>query len=166
MNKFIAATVAGALVFSTVACSQNAGRDGGITKEQIGTLGGAVGGAWIGSNVGKGKGNIAAIAAGTLLGAYLGNQVGTTLDKADMAYYNQTSQYALEETKTGQVSSWTNPDSGSKGTITPTRTYQMSDNTYCREYTQTIEVGGKKVDGFGTACRQPDGTWKIKESAN
>lgn len=162
MKKLVLATVLGTMVL-TSACSQSGGRDGGITKEQVGTVGGAIGGAWLGSNLGKGKGNIAAIAAGTLLGAYVGNQVGQSLDKADMAYYNKTSQYALEETKTGQTSNWSNPDSGNSGTITPTRTYQTADNTYCREYTQTINVGGKKVEGYGTACRQPDGSWKIKE---
>lgn len=144
------------------ACSQNGGRDGGISKQDVGTLGGAVGGAWIGSNVGKGKGNIAAIAAGTLLGAYLGNQVGASLDRADMAYYNKTSQSALETAPTGKSIAWTNPDSGNGGTITPTRTYESA-GTYCREYTQTITVGGKTQEGYGRACRQPDGSWKIIE---
>lgn len=166
MKNFVVTITACVMLLTTAACSQNAGKDGGITKEQVGTVGGAIGGAWIGSNVGKGKGNIVGIAAGTLLGAYLGNQFGQSLDKADLSYYNQTSQYALEETKTGQTSSWVNPDSGNKGTITPTRTYQTASNTYCREYTQTITVGGKQEEGFGTACRQPDGSWKIQEPAN
>lgn len=159
-NLFSILTITALLVVS--ACSQDGGKDGGIKKSDIGAVGGAVGGAWLGSNLGKGKGNIAAIAAGTLLGAYLGNEVGASLDKADMAYYDKTSQYALEENKTGQVATWTNPDSGNSGSITPTRTYQLADNSYCREYTQTIIVGGDPVESYGTACRQPDGSWKIK----
>jgi surface antigen len=163
MKKLVMATVTGAMLLTSTGCSQNGGQDGGITKEQVGSVAGAIGGAWLGSNLGKGKGQIVGIAAGTLLGTYIGNQVGQSLDKADLKYYEQTSQYSLEETKTDQTSEWANPDTGNSGTITPTRTYQLADNTYCREYTQTINVGGKTVEGYGTACRQPDGTWKIKE---
>lgn len=32
---------------------------------------------------------------------------------------------------------------------------------YCREYTRTIAVGGRFESGYGTACRQPDGSWQI-----
>ena len=32
---------------------------------------------------------------------------------------------------------------------------------YCREYTKTISVGGRAAQGYGTACRQPDGAWEI-----
>ena len=31
----------------------------------------------------------------------------------------------------------------------------------CRELTQTITVGGQAVQATGTACRQPDGSWRI-----
>lgn len=159
-TQYVSAALIGT-VLVTSACSQNGGQDGGIRKSDIGTLLGAGGGAWAGSNIGKGKGNIVAIAAGTLLGAYLGNQVGSSLDKADMAYYDQSSQAALERNKTGVASSWRNPDSGNSGTITPTRTYKDNSGDYCREYTQTIKVGGQTKQGYGTACRQPDGAWKV-----
>ena len=29
-----------------------------------------------------------------------------------------------------------------------------------REYRTKIMVGGKQVDGYGTACLQPDGSWR------
>ena len=73
----------------------------------------------------------------------------------------RTSQSTLETAQTGTTSSWTNPDSGNSGTITPTKTYQASSGEYCREYQQTVTVGGKTEQAFGTACRQPDGSWKI-----
>lgn len=150
-------------------CAQQGGYGNGgygannniFTKENIGTAAGAVGGAWLGSNIGKGKGNVAAIAAGTLLGAALGKNLGSSLDAADMARYNRTSQYALESTSTGTTSSWRNPDTGHHGSITPTRTIPNADGTYCREYTQVIYVDGRDVEGHGRACRQPDGSWKI-----
>ena len=158
LKKFVSASVA---LLMLAACAQP-GQEGGIKKEHIGAVTGAIGGAWVGSNVGKGKGNIAAIAAGTLLGGYLGKEVGASLDRADLAYYKQTSQYALESTPTGTTSRWENPDSGNYGTITPTQTYETAGGQYCREYSQNIVVDGRSEEAFGTACRQPDGSWQIK----
>jgi hypothetical protein len=31
----------------------------------------------------------------------------------------------------------------------------------CREFRQTITISGQPVQAYGTACRQPDGIWKI-----
>jgi hypothetical protein len=31
---------------------------------------------------------------------------------------------------------------------------------YCREYQKTVIIGGQPQPGFGTACMQPDGSWK------
>ena len=134
---------------------------GGINKQTMGTVIGAGTGAVLGSNIGKGKGNIAAIAVGTLLGAALGNSVGQSLDRADMQYYNQTSQRALETAPSGQVVEWRNPDSGNYGTVTPTNVYRSDNGQYCREYTQTVNVGGRSEKAFGRACRQSDGSWQI-----
>lgn len=151
------------------ACAQNGQdgflqrADGGVSKQGVGTLAGAAGGAILGSNIGGGKGQIAAIALGTLLGGALGSSVGQSLDRADVNYYNQTSQRALEEGRSGQAVAWKNPDSGNSGTITPVTTYQNSSGQYCREYQQTVKVGGKTESAYGRACRQPDGSWKIVE---
>ena len=49
--------------------------------------------------------------------------------------------------------------------MTPTR--EGTDQTtgaYCREFQHTVTIGGKTEDAYGTACRQPDGTWKIINS--
>lgn len=32
---------------------------------------------------------------------------------------------------------------------------------YCREYIQTVTIAGKTQKGYGTACLQPDGSWRI-----
>lgn len=34
-------------------------------------------------------------------------------------------------------------------------------NNVCREYTKTINIGGRIQQGYGTACLQPDGSWEI-----
>ncbi|MCZ6875908.1 MAG: hypothetical protein O7G88_20660 [bacterium] len=41
------------------------------------------------------------------------------------------------------------------------RTYQIDSGQYCREYQQTVVIGGQEDRAFGTACRQPDGSWQI-----
>lgn len=134
---------------------------GGITKSDMGTVGGAALGAIAGSNVGSGKGRIAAIAVGTLLGAGVGREVGASLDRADMTYYNSTQQRALETAQPGQTLPWNNSQSGNSGSFTPSNYYQTAEGTYCREFQQTVNVGGKSQQAYGEACRQPDGTWKI-----
>ena len=130
-------------------------------KEAIGTMLGAVAGGIAGSQVGKGRGKLLATGVGTLLGALAGNEIGKSLDRADRLALERITQQSLETAKTGATSTWKNPDSGNRGTITPKKTYKKPDGTYCREFQQTITVGGRTEQAYGTACRQPDGNWKI-----
>ena len=163
MKKQISKFLIASMLLTPLAACQNQQGGGGmpnVSKSDMGTLLGGATGALVGSQFGKGKGQIVGVAAGTLLGAYLGNQVGASLDKADMQYYDKTSQSALERAPSGQSTSWHNPDSGNYGTITPVKTTNVNGQN-CREYQQTITVGGKTQKAYGTACRQPDGSWKI-----
>ena len=154
MRRLVAAAVISSVVL--ISGCQNAG-----PKESWGTLIGAAAGGLVGSQIGSGTGNAAAIGLGVLLGGLAGQNVGQTLDQADMAYASETSYSALESAPSGTTYQWHNPDSGNSGTTTPTQTYQSSDGNYCREFTQTVNVGGQIQDAYGTACRQPDGSWKI-----
>lgn len=149
------------VVCLTAACEP--GQEPRITKGDVGAVAGAALGAWAGHNIGGGSGQVVATAMGTLLGAQLGREIGDSLDKADMNYYNSASQRAMETSQPGESLPWRNPESGNSGTITPSNYYQTAQGGYCREYTQTINVGGRTEQGYGTACRQADGTWKITE---
>jgi surface antigen len=164
-HKIIAALMALAMVS---ACTQpngapNAGimNGGGVNKQDAGTVLGAVGGGFLGNQIGGGSGRAVATVGGVLLGGLLGNQVGKSLDNADLAAYNQASQRAMENGQPGQALPWHSQNAS--GTVTPSNYYQSSNGQYCREYTQTITVGGSTKQGYGTACRQSDGTWKIVE---
>jgi surface antigen len=128
--------------------------------EILGTLAGAALGGLVGSQFGSGTGNAVAIGAGVVAGGFLGNRIGKSLSCQDQEQHYATTQNALENQKTGQTSSWNNPDTGHSGEITPTRTYTSTDGVPCRDFTQTIYVDGKYEQIDGTACRQPDGTWK------
>ena len=134
------------------------------TKQQLGTLLGGVAGAVAGAQVGKGRGQLAATAAGTLLGAWLGSEVGKSLDRADRLAMEQTTQRALEEAPVGKARTWRNPDSGHHGTVTPTSTTKAADGRYCREFRQTVNIGDRQEEAYGTACRKPDGSWEIVSS--
>ncbi|WP_324101143.1 RT0821/Lpp0805 family surface protein [Noviherbaspirillum sp.] len=125
------------------------------TQEQSGmVLGGVLGGA-LGSQVGGGHGRTAAAVAGTLLGAAVGGAVGRSMDDTDRLKMT----HSLESARTGATSHWRNPDTGNEYAVTPTRTYE-SRGEPCREYTVDGRVGGKKEKIYGTACRQPDGSWR------
>lgn len=145
----------GLIALSLTACQQ------GGQKQTLGTLLGGVGGALAGAQVGKGRGQLVAVAGATLLGAFLGSEIGKSLDNADRLAMQQSTQRGLEATPSGQTVSWRNPDSGHSGTVTPQPSYQNASGKYCREYEQTITVGGNTEKAYGTACRQPDGSWKI-----
>lgn len=132
-------------------------------KQAVGSLGGGALGAWAGSTIGSGRGRVVATAVGAVAGALAGGFIGQQLDQADKERAERTYQSALESSPIGRTAQWKNPDSGNYGSITPTRTYQ-SNGQHCREFQQTIVVGGKSQQAYGTACRQPDGSWKIMGS--
>jgi surface antigen len=131
------------------------------TKQGAGTLIGAGLGGLVGSKIGGGRGQLAAVAAGALLGGLFGNEVGASLDRADQAYAQRAQNQAMNSADWQPVS-WSNPDSGNHGTVTPTRTIQnRRTGELCREYQMDITVGGRSETGYGTACRTEDGDWRV-----
>lgn len=146
--------LAAALALGACADAQN------NPKQTGGALLGGVGGAVAGAQFGSGRGQLAAVAAGTLIGALIGSEVGKSLDRADRQALASTTQNTLETVPTGEAVAWRNPDSGNYGTVTPVRTYQTAQG-YCREFQQSVTIGNRTEQAYGTACRQPDGSWKI-----
>lgn len=121
-----------------------------------GGLIGAALGALTGSNFGKGSGRTAAIVGGAVIGAVVGGNIGQNMDRTDVVYTSNT----LETTRTGTAVAWTNPDSGNRYTVTPTRTYRKPGGQYCREFTTWGWIGGYEQKLHGAACRQSDGSWQ------
>ena len=165
MNKLTAAALSLALSLSACATPANTGNEnsgsGFGPKAAIGGLAGAGLGAWAGSNIGRGGGRTAAMVGGGLLGAILGASIGRSLDRADQAYAMEAERRAYAA-QVGQTVYWQNQQSGNYGTITPMREgYAPAVNATCREFQQTIVVAGRSQQGYGTACRQPDGSWRI-----
>jgi surface antigen len=147
------------LAVASSSCSQISEGVQDNPKAVLGALGGAALGGGIAALAGGGTG---AIVGATLGGALLGGFIGNRLDARDKQMATQAAQQAFENGQSGKPTVWNNPDTGNSGSITPTRTYQLANGTYCRQYQQTIVVGGEQHQAYGTACRQPDGTWKIQ----
>ncbi|MBE0617505.1 MAG: glycine zipper 2TM domain-containing protein [Proteobacteria bacterium] len=141
------------LMLSLVACSTPP------KKSEMGTVLGGVGGGVLGAQIGGGTGRTAAIIAGTIIGAVIGHEIGQSIDRTD----ELKAQQVLEVNRSGQTTQWVNPDSGNTVAVTPIKTYQVASGEYCREYQTEVIVGGKKESAYGTACRQPDGSWKIQQ---
>ncbi|AWK88925.1 RT0821/Lpp0805 family surface protein [Azospirillum thermophilum] len=136
------------------------GDSGYGNKQMAGALLGGVVGGLAGSRFGGGSGKLVAVGVGTLLGAALGSAAGQSLDRADQAYAQQAAQAAYTA-PTGSTVRWNNPQSGAWGSYTPTRDGTGPYGELCREYQTTISVGGQLQRGYGTACRQADGSWRV-----
>ena len=117
-------------------------------------VGGVLGGV-LGSQVGQGAGRTVATILGTVVGASIGGNVGRSMDDRDRI----KAAHALENVRTSVPSRWVNPDTRIQYTVIPTRTYDAPSGP-CRDYTVDAIIGGRAERGYGTACRQPDGSWR------
>ncbi len=153
MKKTARAIVALIIGISLAGC-QN------MTKQDVGTVSGGVIGGLVGSQFGQGSGQLVAIGAGTLAGALIGGAIGKNMDDTDRLKMNR----AFETNQVGQPAYWQNQKTGNSYTVVPTKNVTVDGNQYCREYRSTANIAGKKQQVYGTACRQPDGSWQIVNS--
>ena len=140
-------------------CESNPG-----PKQAVGAAVGAALGGFAGSHIGKDEGQLAATAGGALLGAWFGSEIGKSLDRADRLAQAQATQTALESNKSGQATTWKNPDTGHTGTVTPVKTYEHQGRP-CREFTQQVTIEGKTETVRGRACRDAQG-WVMANAAS
>lgn len=147
-KKIIAFVLSAALLFQT-ACG---------TKAQTGGAMGGATGAIVGASIADENPLLGAL-FGAAIGGIIGSSIGAQLDEQDKLYMNQATIVALNNNREYE---WSNHGTGNRGYIRPTETYYDNhQRKYCREYTQKIVVGGQQEEGFGKACLQPDGSWKI-----
>lgn len=149
MRSIFSAIIVLLCSMSLIACSN-------MSNQDAGTLTGAVAGGLLGSTVGKGSGQVLAIAAGTLAGAYIGSSIGKNMDRTDRLRMDK----ALENNAVGKPAYWRNEQTGASYRVVPVKNVSVDGNEYCREYRTTADIAGKKQQMYGTACRQPDGSWK------
>jgi len=155
MKKILAIFIAFVTSTSLIGCAD-------MSKQDVGTVSGGVLGGLVGSQFGKGSGQLLAVGAGALAGAFIGGAIGKNMDDTDRLRMNN----ALETAPVGQPTYWQNQRTNTSYTVVPTKNVEMDGNPYCREYRSTANIAGKKQQIYGTACRQPDGSWKMKESGD
>ncbi len=153
-SKFISVII---VYFMSILFLQSCGQ---MNKQSGGTLIGGVAGGLLGSRFGKGGGQVAATGLGALTGALVGGSIGKSMDETDRKMAALASRKALELSPSGTAIEWRNPDNGHRGSVTPTRTFR-SEGRYCREYIQEAVINQEKQKIYGTACRQPDGSWQV-----
>ena len=156
--KFKTVAAAALIVLFAAGC-ENSGYG---EKQTVGTVGGAAIGGLLGSQFGSGTGQLVATGAGVFIGALVGSEIGRTMDEQDRMRADQAVNQA-HTAPVGETIAWNNPESGNFGAVTPVRDGTSTSGLYCREFQQTITVNGRTETAYGTACREPDGTWKIVE---
>ncbi len=134
---------------------------GSNTGETLGTLTGIIAGAIIGHQVGgDNAARTLGAGVGMVVGGIMGSELGRMYDRLnaeERRVHESTVSDTIERSKIGEGNQWYNRDTGRSGRVVITK-----EEGYCREYQQTIVIGGKEHQGYGTACRQPDGSWKIQ----
>ncbi len=131
---------------------------GCANKETTGAAIGAGAGALLGHQFGGGRGQTAMTILGAVGGALAGGAIGKSMDNKD----RQRTASALENNRTGQTSTWTNPDTGQTYAVTPTNTTTRN-NEPCRTFTfKTTDANGQTQMINRLACRQPNGTWQVQ----
>lgn len=130
----------------------------GPTKQETGTVVGALAGGLLGHTVGNGSGKVVATMAGAFIGGVVGSEIGKSMDQQDRMLAQQAEMRALESGSSGQPVAWRNPDNGRRGEVIPGPAFKRGYQD-CREYTHRVYIDGREQAMRGTACRNPDGTW-------
>jgi len=158
MRKLLVLSTAAMLVGAFCAAPAFADGDGAV----IGTLGGAAVGGLIGNQFGHGAGRDAATAAGVIFGGLIGNNIGSSIDNENR-YYSSTPAYAYSYPEpvyyqTTYVPNYVAPSDPEPSAVAY---YDNSVGSYCREFTQEVRIDGQMQESYGTACLQPDGSWRV-----
>ena len=106
---------------------------------------------------------LVATAMGVFIGALIGSEIGRYMDDVDRLNAIEANARARTAPVGTQIT-WNNPQSNNYGSITATRDGYSESGKYCREFYQTVSIGGRTENAYGVACRQPDGAWQIVQS--
>lgn len=155
LNKIFTIAIILVLVLSAAGCARTAGR-----QERIGAILGAAGGGLLGAQLCSGECQLATTALGALVGGLIGRSIGQAMDRIDRMKAHKAMMKATRA-PIGMTINWNNERSGNYGSVTAIRDGISSTGKYCREFYQTITIGGQTERAYGIACRQPDGTWRL-----
>lgn len=127
-------------------CGSDSGQSSGIIVGAISGKGGS-----------KARGS--ATSDRTLIGGIGGTAIGQRLGATDRQRAASAEYRALEYGRSGTAVAWKGTKTPTSGTIVPGKPYKQG-SVYCRSYTHRLRLGDTPETVRGTACRQPDGTWR------
>src|SRR5713226_2481828 len=111
-----------------------------------------------GATVGTAGGVAVAAVAGTLAGGYFGDRLGSRFDDSARQAAATAERQALAN---NAPADWSDPQSGVSGRVRPLRSFTDAAGRACREYSQTVNIAGRRQSDTGIACRQSDGNWRL-----
>jgi len=130
-------------------------------KSLTGIGGGALAGAGAGALLAP-KDRAKGALIGALVGAIAGAMIGKSLDNKDCEAAKLALR-RLDTTPTGSQIAWANPDSGTRGTFTPTADATIGSNgRSCRPVQRdvTFKDGTQTAGDTGIVCRTPNGDYE------
>lgn len=153
----VASTIVGAVIGGVIGGQfGNGGDDRALGAVAGALIGGAAGASAARSDCYDGSANYEP-SYGDTYGPYYADNDGAYPD--ERAYYDD----AFETAAPYEQVAWNDPDSGDHGTVRPAEWYRDEQGNDCREFEQTIYIDGRAQTATGTACREPDGSWRIVE---
>jgi surface antigen len=159
-NSAIAAVVAAGIAALPLAGCETIQKETGFNRDtRTGALGGAAFGGIVAALAGA---NPAWIAASVIMGGVAGGALGNYLGKDNAEKHVATNLNALNTLGAGQTASWTDNQSGSSGSTTVNRVFTANNGQTCKAYTETVRTPQRTVTEQATACRQSDGSWKVR----
>jgi surface antigen len=90
--------------------------------------------------------------------------LATGLDEEDRRHADAAMSAALGPEGAGEAVTWDNPQSGSKGSFTPTEPAHQTPNGLCRAFAAEIFMPASPPRSVqGSACRDSAGKWSIQD---
>lgn len=86
------------------------------------------------------------------------------LAPSDLSRAERAVQRTLELQLSGRPNQWRNPRTGTSGTVSPVKTYRISDGRYCRDFREVVTADREPRSRHATACRDGDGRWIVVDT--
>ena len=80
----------------------------------------------------------------------------------DQQRAHEAAQIKAATAPVGEAIIWN--EGPASGSVTTVRDGTSTSGRYCREFQHEVTIGGKTERAYGTACRQPDGSWEVISS--
>lgn len=162
LRNTAAVALIGAVPFvSLTGCESIEQRTGLSRQTQMGAGAGAAAGGIIAAIA---NANPAWIAASTILGGIAGGVIGEYLQRDDVEAHASNQYKSLQSLDEGEVSTWTNPETGHRGSTRVTEAFTMADGTECKNFIEEIDTGERTFQESATACKRPGGDWSVRRA--